>query len=152
MLFRSAEAAATAETPKDIPQTTMGEAAAEEALETALEENNVSKTAGDDIYGHSLFTSGSISYLSLKVRSPNFIVMGSKVTLRSLASSMVRSEEVSVMILTINNTPFFINVLFSIKNRILSKTVSYALYNLKKYLSRIKNPCYNPQKNKEAPE
>ena len=40
----------------DIAQTTMGEAAAEQALETALEENHVSRTAGNEIYGHSLFT------------------------------------------------------------------------------------------------
>ncbi|MBO4465821.1 MAG: SLBB domain-containing protein [Bacteroidales bacterium] len=55
-----ATAAAQAETPNEFPQTTLGEAAAEEALETALEENNVSKTAGDDIYGHALFTGTSM--------------------------------------------------------------------------------------------
>lgn len=43
-------------TPEEMPQTTTGEAAAEEALEKTLEENNVSPTAGNDIYGHSLFT------------------------------------------------------------------------------------------------
>ena len=59
----SAGAAAEAqetETPAEFPQTTTGEAAAEAALETALEENNVSTTAGDDIYGHSLFTGTSM--------------------------------------------------------------------------------------------
>jgi protein involved in polysaccharide export with SLBB domain len=43
-------------TPEEMPQTTTGEAAAEEALEKTLEENHVSPTAGSDIYGHSLFT------------------------------------------------------------------------------------------------
>ncbi|MBR0109411.1 MAG: SLBB domain-containing protein [Bacteroidales bacterium] len=49
-------AAAPAATPNEFPQTTLGEAAAEQALEVALEQNNVSSTAGDDIYGHALFT------------------------------------------------------------------------------------------------
>ncbi len=40
---------------QDLPQTTTGEAAAENALEKALEDNNVSPTAGNDIYGHSIF-------------------------------------------------------------------------------------------------
>ena len=43
-------------TASEIPQTTVGEAAAEVALEEALQENHVSPTAGNDIYGHSLFT------------------------------------------------------------------------------------------------
>ena len=43
-------------TANETPQTTNGEAAAEVALETALEENGVSPTEGSDIYGHSLFT------------------------------------------------------------------------------------------------
>ena len=51
-----AAAASEAETPNDFPQTTQGEAAAEEALEQALAVNNVSPTDGDDIYGHALFT------------------------------------------------------------------------------------------------
>ena len=55
-----ATAASQAETPNEFPQTTLGEAAAEEALETALDENHVSKTAGEDIYGHSLFTGTSM--------------------------------------------------------------------------------------------
>jgi len=49
-------AAAPAATPNEFPQTTLGEAAAEQALEVALEQNNVSPTSGDDIYGHALFT------------------------------------------------------------------------------------------------
>ena len=48
--------AAVAETPNEFPQTTAGEAAAEVALEQALEQNDVSTTEGDDIYGHALFT------------------------------------------------------------------------------------------------
>ena len=43
-------------TASEMPQTTVGEAAAETALEEALQENHVSPTAGNDIYGHSLFT------------------------------------------------------------------------------------------------
>lgn len=42
-------------TASDMPQTTVGEAAAEVALEETLEQNNVSPTEGSDIYGHSLF-------------------------------------------------------------------------------------------------
>ena len=42
-------------TASDMPQTTVGEAAAEVALEEALDQNNVSPTEGSDIYGHSLF-------------------------------------------------------------------------------------------------
>ena len=44
------------ETASETPQTTVGEAAAEVALETALANNGVSPTAGNDIYGHALFT------------------------------------------------------------------------------------------------
>ena len=44
----------------DMPQTTIGEAAAEAALEEALKENHVSTTEGDDIYGHALFTGTSM--------------------------------------------------------------------------------------------
>ena len=43
-------------TASEIPQTTVGEAAAEVALEETLQENHVSPTEGNDIYGHSLFT------------------------------------------------------------------------------------------------
>ena len=43
-----------------MPQTSIGEAAAEAALKETLTENHVSTTAGDDIYGHSLFTGTSM--------------------------------------------------------------------------------------------
>lgn len=46
----------TATTAQETPVTTTGEAAAEAALEVALDENNVSDIEGNDIYGHSLFT------------------------------------------------------------------------------------------------
>ena len=54
----SSEASADANTqaPDEIPQTTVGEAAAEVALERTLQENNISPTEGNGIYGHSLFT------------------------------------------------------------------------------------------------
>ena len=42
-------------TSATMPQTTIGEAAAEAALEEAIAENGVSPTEGSDIYGHSLF-------------------------------------------------------------------------------------------------
>ena len=38
----------------DVPQTTNGEAAAEDALDAALKDNKVSPTEGNDIYGHSM--------------------------------------------------------------------------------------------------
>ena len=44
----------------EVPQTSAGEAAAEADLERALKENHVSETAGDDIYGHKLFTGTSM--------------------------------------------------------------------------------------------
>ena len=49
-------AASMVQTASETPQSTVGETAAEAALEQALVENNVSPTAGNDIYGHSLFT------------------------------------------------------------------------------------------------
>lgn len=45
---------------EDMPQTTTGEAAAEDALEKALEENNVSPTEGTDIYGHAMLKGKSL--------------------------------------------------------------------------------------------
>ena len=47
-------------TPIDIPQTTTGEAAAENALKQELEENNVSPTEGTDIYGHAILKGRSL--------------------------------------------------------------------------------------------
>lgn len=47
-------------TTEDIPQTTTGEAAAEEALEKALKENNVSPTEGTNIYGHAILKGRSL--------------------------------------------------------------------------------------------
>ena len=52
--------AGAAETGAQAPQTTAGEAAAESALQSALADNGVSPTAGNDIYGHSLFTGTSM--------------------------------------------------------------------------------------------
>ena len=45
---------------EDMPQTTTGEAAAENALEKALEENNVLPTEGTDIYGHAMFKGANL--------------------------------------------------------------------------------------------
>ena len=65
-------------TAEDAPQTTTGEAAAEAALETALEENHVSATAGDDIYGHSLFTGTSMDVFRTTdgAQAPDTYVLG----------------------------------------------------------------------------
>ena len=69
---------AVATTTEDIPQTTTGEAAAEAALETALVENHVSKTAGDNIYGHSLFTGTSMDVFRTTdgAQAPDTYVLG----------------------------------------------------------------------------
>lgn len=63
---------------EDIPQTTIGEAAAEAALEKTLTENNVSKTAGDDIYGHALFTGTSMDVFRTTdgAQAPDTYVLG----------------------------------------------------------------------------
>ena len=65
-------------TAEDVPQTTNGEAAAEEALEEALRENHVSPTAGDDIYGHSLFTGKSLDVYRTTdgAQAPETYIMG----------------------------------------------------------------------------
>ena len=71
-------AAAEADTPNEFPQTTAGEAAAEAALEEALKENHVSATAGDDIYGHSLFTGTSMDVFRTTdgAQAPETYVLG----------------------------------------------------------------------------
>ena len=63
---------------EDAPQTTSGEAAAEEALEEALKENHVSTTAGDNIYGHSLFTGTSMDVFRTTdgAQAPDTYVLG----------------------------------------------------------------------------
>ena len=73
-----ANAASAAETPNDTPQTTRGEEAAEEALESALAENHVSTTAGDDIYGHALFTGTSMDVFRTTdgAQAPDTYVLG----------------------------------------------------------------------------
>ena len=73
-----AAAASEADTPNQFPQTTLGEAAAEEALEQALESNNVSPTAGNDIYGHSLFTGKSMDVFRTTdgAQAPDTYVLG----------------------------------------------------------------------------
>ncbi|MBP5676241.1 MAG: SLBB domain-containing protein [Bacteroidales bacterium] len=73
-----AAAASEAMTPNEFPQTTLGEAAAEEALERTLKENNVSPTAGSDIYGHSLFTGKSMDVFRTTdgAQAPETYVLG----------------------------------------------------------------------------
>ena len=65
-------------TAEDAPKTTTDEAAAEAALESALEENHVSATAGDDIYGHSLFTGTSMDVFRTTdgAQAPDTYVLG----------------------------------------------------------------------------
>lgn len=62
----------------DAPQSTNGEAAAEQALQTALAENNVSATEGNDIYGHSLFTGKSLEVFRTTdgAQAPDTYVLG----------------------------------------------------------------------------
>lgn len=66
------------ETVADMPLTTNSEAAAEGALEEALEDNNVSTTEGDDIYGHSLFTGTSMDVFRTTdgAQAPDTYVLG----------------------------------------------------------------------------
>lgn len=73
-----AQAASQAETPEEFPQTTLGEAAAEAALESTLKENGVSPTAGDDIYGHALFTGTSMDVFRTTdgAQAPDNYVLG----------------------------------------------------------------------------
>ena len=65
-------------TPSQIAQTTVGEAAAEVALEESLAENHVSPTAGDDIYGHALFTGKGLDVFRTTdgAQAPDWYVMG----------------------------------------------------------------------------
>lgn len=65
-------------TPSQIAQTTVGEAAAEVALEESLAENHVSPTAGDDIYGHALFTGKGLDVFRTTdgAQAPDSYVMG----------------------------------------------------------------------------
>lgn len=65
-------------TPSQIAQTTVDEAAAEVALEEALTENHVSPTAGDDIYGHALFTGKGLDVFRTTdgAQAPDSYVMG----------------------------------------------------------------------------
>ena len=65
-------------TADNAPQTTNGEAAAEVALETALKENHVSPTAGNNIYGHSLFTGKSFDVYRTTdgAQAPDTYVLG----------------------------------------------------------------------------
>ena len=63
---------------EDAPQTTTGEAAAEEALEEALKENKVSPTEGNNIYGHSLFTGQALDVYRTTdgAQAPDSYVLG----------------------------------------------------------------------------
>lgn len=62
----------------EAPQTTVGEAAAEVALENAKAENNVSPTEGNGIYGHSLFTGKSLDVFRTTdgAQAPDSYVLG----------------------------------------------------------------------------
>ena len=73
-----ASPAAAATTAGEVPQTTAGEAAAEAALQTALADNGVSPTAGNDIYGHSLFTGQSLEVFRTTdgAQAPETYVLG----------------------------------------------------------------------------
>ena len=62
----------------DLAQTTMGEAAAEQALEETLAENHVSPTAGNGIYGHSFFTGKSLEVFRTTdgAQAPDSYILG----------------------------------------------------------------------------
>ena len=62
----------------DIAQTTMGEAEAEQALGKVLEDNSVSPTVGNDIYGHSLFTGKTLDVYRTTdgAQAPDSYVLG----------------------------------------------------------------------------
>lgn len=71
-------AASMVQTASDTPQSTVGEAAAEAALEQTLADNNVSPTAGNDIYGHSLFTGKNLEVFRTTdgAQAPDSYVLG----------------------------------------------------------------------------
>ena len=71
-------AASMVQTASETPQSTVGETAAEAALEQALVENNVSPTAGNDIYGHSLFTGKNLEVFRTTdgAQAPDSYVLG----------------------------------------------------------------------------
>ena len=60
------------------PMTTMGEAAAEAVIDTAQVEDVVTPVAGDDIYGHSLFTGTSMDVFRTTdgAQAPDTYVLG----------------------------------------------------------------------------
>ena len=62
----------------NMPQTTIGEAAAEAALEEAIVENGVSPTEGSNIYGHSLFTGKNLDVFRTTdgAMAPDHYVLG----------------------------------------------------------------------------
>ena len=70
--------AGAAEAGAVAPQTTAGEQAAEDALKSALADNNVSPTAGNGIYGHSLFTGQSLDVFRTTdgAQAPDSYVLG----------------------------------------------------------------------------
>ena len=74
----AASSANEVETPAEVPLTTVGEAAAEAALEEALADNGVSPTAGNDIYGHGLFTGKSLDVFRTTdgAQAPSSYVLG----------------------------------------------------------------------------
>ena len=65
-------------TAAELPQTTLGEAAAEQALEKAIEGSGVNPNAGSDIYGHSLFTGNSMDVFRTTdgAQAPDTYILG----------------------------------------------------------------------------
>ncbi len=62
----------------DIAQTTMGEAAAEQALETAIAASDISPIEGNDIYGHSFFTGKTLDVFRTTdgAQAPDSYILG----------------------------------------------------------------------------
>ncbi|MBQ3873136.1 MAG: polysaccharide biosynthesis/export family protein, partial [Bacteroidales bacterium] len=65
-------------TAAELPQTTLGEAAAEQALGKAIEDSGVNPNAGSDIYGHSLFTGKTLDVFRTTdgAQAPDTYVLG----------------------------------------------------------------------------
>lgn len=84
-------------TTDNTPQTTTGEAAAENALQEALEKNDVSPNEGNDIYGHSLFTGKSLDVFRTTdgAQAPDTYVLaeGDEVHISIFGSSQIESHQ-----------------------------------------------------------
>jgi len=81
----------------EVPQTTTGEAAAEDALQRAIQENNVSSTEGNDIYGHAIFTGKNLDVFRTTdgAQAPDNYILGEgdEVHISIFGSSQMESHQ-----------------------------------------------------------